>query len=219
MQAIDLPNIGVIMAEASPELMSAVGAEVEKIQADFSKAVPNNKTLVGNIVNEYLLFDCRNAIETKVREMAMLHQETYGKSYNVGLGSHVTEQDKSKKIDLKLGNVWVNFQKKHEFNPIHNHTGMYSFVLWYKVPYYANIEEHAGPGRKSNSNRAGKFEFNYTNILGNITGSVIDVDKNYEGKICLFPALLNHTVYPFFSSNEYRISVAGNLFLGTEESA
>jgi hypothetical protein len=213
MEAVNLPNMGIVLSEASPALMSIIGREIEKIQSDFSQAVPNNKTLVGNIIHEYRLFDCINALEEKTKEMAMLHQSTYSNNYNVGLGLHNTLSHKDKKINLKLGSAWVNFQKKGEFNPIHNHGGMYSFVLWYKVPYYMNIEDVAGPGRKSNSNRAGKFEFTYTNILGNITGSVLDVDKRWEGRIALFPALLNHQVFPFYSSDEYRISVAGNLFL------
>lgn len=26
---------------------------------------------------------------------------------------------------IKLTSLWVNFQKKHEFNPIHNHDGVF----------------------------------------------------------------------------------------------
>lgn len=216
MEAIDLPNMGVILAEAPPDLLKVVGTEINKIQSDFTKASPNNKTLVGNIIHEYALYDCKNVLEIQATAMAALHQETYGKNYNAGLGTHTVTR-KDKKINLKLGNTWVNFQQKGEFNPIHNHTGMYSFVLWYKVPYFVNLEEAAGPGRKSNSNRSGKFEFTYTNILGNITGTILDVDKSWEGRMVLFPALLNHQVFPFYSSNDYRISVSGNLFLIPED--
>ena len=216
METVDLSNIGIVLGEAGPELMAIVGAEVEKIQSNFSNAAPWNKTLAGNILHEYQITDCREALEKKVREMAMLHQSTYGKNYNVGMNAHHIATNKDKKVDLRLGNTWVNFQQKGEFNLTHNHTGMYSFVLWYKVPYYMNIEDSAGPGRKSNSNRAGKFEFTYTNILGQITGSVLSVDKTWEGRIALFPALLHHQVFPFYSSNDYRISISGNLYLVTE---
>jgi hypothetical protein len=218
MEKIDLTNIGIIKSQASPELLSIVGAEISKIQSDFSKGVPKNKTLAGNILHEYELFDCHDALEIKTREMAMMHQEEYGKSYTTGLNAHNTLLEKGKIPSLKLNSVWVNFQQKGEFNPLHNHTGLYSFVLWYKVPYYENIEATASPGRRSKNNLAGKFEFQYTNILGNITGIQIPVDKQWEGQMLLFPSLLNHQVYPFFSSNDYRISVSGNLFLGFEGS-
>jgi hypothetical protein len=60
------------------------------------------------------------------------------------------------------------------------------------------------------------FQFHYTDILGNITGAVLPIDKKWEGQMLLFPALLNHSVFPFYSSNDYRISVSGNLFLASE---
>ena len=36
---------------------------------------------------------------------------------------------------LSVKHLWVNFQKKYDFNPIHNHTGTLSFVIWMKIPY------------------------------------------------------------------------------------
>lgn len=216
METVSLSNIGIIQSTAAPELMAIVGAEVLKIQSDFSKGIPKNKTLAGNILHEYQLVDCCSALEIKTREMAMLHQEAYGENYTVGLNAHTNILENGKKPDLKLNSAWVNFQHKGEFNPLHNHTGLYSFVLWYKIPYYCNIEDSAGPGRKSNNKLAGKFQFHYTDILGNITGAVLPIDNKWEGQILLFPALLNHQVYPFYSSNDYRISIAGNLFLVQE---
>jgi hypothetical protein len=217
METINLSNIGVVRSEASPELMAIVGAEVSKIQSDFSKGIPKNKTLAGNILHEYELFDSCPALEIKTREMAMLHQEEYGENYTTGLNAHPNIFEGSKNPNLKLNSAWVNFQQKGEFNPLHNHTGLYSFVLWYKIPYYLNIEEMAGPGRKSKNQLSGKFQFHYTNILGNITGAALPIDKQWEGQILLFPSLLSHSVYPFYSSNDYRISIAGNLFLVMED--
>lgn len=215
MEKVDLANIGIIKSSASPELLKIIGDEIAKIQSDFSKAVPKNKTLAGNILHEYELFDSRTALEQKTREMAMMHQEQYGRNYSAGMDTHTTILDKENqsKVDLKLKSAWVNFQQKGEFNPMHNHTGMYSFVLWYKIPYYLKFEEAAGPGRKSNNNLAGKFQFSYTDVLGNISGASIPVDKLWEGQILLFPSALMHTVYPFYTSNDYRISISGNLFV------
>jgi len=217
METVNLSNIGIVKSQASPELLSIVGAEISKIQSDFSKAVAKNQTLAGNILHEYQLFDCCSALEIKTREMAMLHQETYSDNYTTGLNAHTNILESGKIPKLKLKSAWVNFQQKGEFNPLHNHTGLYSFVLWYKIPYYANIEERAGPGRKSKNQLSGKFQFHYTDILGNITGAALPIDNKWEGQILLFPSLLNHSVYPFYSSNDYRISIAGNLFLVQED--
>jgi hypothetical protein len=39
----------------------------------------------------------------------------------------------------------------------------------------------------------------------------IDVDKSFEGKMLMFPNSAYHTVYPFYTSDDYRITVSGNL--------
>ena len=35
---------------------------------------------------------------------------------------------------LVISALWVIFQKKHEFNPMHDHSGVFSFVIWMKIP-------------------------------------------------------------------------------------
>ena len=37
--------------------------------------------------------------------------------------------------------------------------------------------------------------------------------KKAEGKLCLFPSQLKHSVNPFYNCDEPRISVAGNVSL------
>ena len=49
---------------------------------------------------------------------------------------------------LMLFNTWVNFQKKHEFNPIHTHDGVFSFVIWHKVPFTQKDEYARFPNMK-----------------------------------------------------------------------
>ena len=56
----------------------------------------------------------------------------------------------------------------------------------------------------------------YTNVYGQLMSHQIPADESYAGKIILFPAKLSHTVYPFFTSDGYRISISGNLFRTTE---
>ena len=40
---------------------------------------------------------------------------------------------------------------------------------------------------------------------------MLDVDKSKEGYFVIFPSNLNHQVFPFYSSDDYRITVAGNI--------
>ena len=37
------------------------------------------------------------------------------------------------------------------------------------------------------------------------------VDKDMEGEIIVFDSKLLHVVYPFYTSNDYRMSLAGNV--------
>ena len=36
--------------------------------------------------------------------------------------------------EFYLKNLWVNYQKQNEFNPLHCHIGLYSFVIFMKIP-------------------------------------------------------------------------------------
>ena len=38
-----------------------------------------------------------------------------------------------------------------------------------------------------------------------------DVDKSFEGKGFMFRSSQAHTVYPFYTSDDYRISISGNI--------
>ena len=39
----------------------------------------------------------------------------------------------------------------------------------------------------------------------------LNVDKSYVGKMIMFKSSQVHGVYPFYTSNDYRITVSGNL--------
>ena len=66
---------------------------------------------------------------------------------------------------------------------------------------------------KSSSNTTSKLCFLVTDGMGDIITHLIDVDKSFEGKMLMFPAKMNHMVYPFFTSNDYRVTVSGNINL------
>ena len=36
--------------------------------------------------------------------------------------------------EFELKSIWVNYQKQHEFNPPHHHNGLFSFVVFMKIP-------------------------------------------------------------------------------------
>jgi hypothetical protein len=119
--------------------------------------------------------------------------------------------DENKVPLLQLSHFWVNFQKKYEFNPVHNHSGLFSFVIFVQIPYDLKKELGEGPGSLSNSNFTSCLQFHTTNILGRHQDEVVYIDKSYEGGIYFFNAETMHCVYPFFTSDDYRITVSGNV--------
>ena len=105
---------------------------------------------------------------------------------------------------------WVNYQKQHEFNPPHNHDGVYSFVIWLKIPY--DFEEQ-NKNNVSNAKVKGAFSFTFMDLFGSPESSIYKLNKGFEGIMLLFPSKLNHSVFPFYNCEEERISVSGNLLL------
>lgn len=204
-ETIDLRNVGIIKGRVSEDILAVIKSEIEEIKKDWTSGVPWNHELAGHIKKEFLLSKSNAVLEPFLIDMALEHN----KRYNYIDPNFDVEKGKAYKFVLE--SLWVNFQERYEFNPLHRHSGMYSFVIWLEIPYFLNFELPSGPGKNANTNRAGMFEFAYTNVLGDICGEAIAADRTYQGDICMFPARLHHMVHPFYSTDKMRISVAGNL--------
>jgi|TARA_R100001015_G_C4633584_1_gene198749 hypothetical protein len=193
-------NLGYVMDDVPEELLIKLKKIVNEKNLD-----KHNKDLAGNIEKEYLIPKALGYFEQYIMSLCKAYDEefNYINSIDVNKNRH----------PFFLDQMWVNFQKKHEFNPIHTHTGVFSFVIWLQVPYTKEQEQENSPGKHGNTNVPGCFSFHYTNALGEINNEIIHADKSYEGKICLFPSKLRHSVSPFFSSDDYRISVSGNIMI------
>lgn len=203
-------NIGYLLHQLQPSDLSYTTEKIEKIQKDFENSSSVAYQLIGQIEREFELADDPECVNELYKILMPLVDE-FEKSFN-----YVNDKArilKDKRVNLSLTSLWVNYQKKFEFNPCHNHAGVYSFVIWHKIPYLIEDEAENSPGKHANKNLAGHFEFNFSNSLGQIWQESLPVDKTWENTICLFPAEMIHTVYPFFTSDEYRITIAGNVGL------
>ena len=167
---------------------------------------PVNGDLAGNIMHEYSIPKGKPVVSPMLMHMVTEFNKKYP---NYIKKAHSTVN--YKQVDIELFNLWVNFQKKHEFYPMHVHDGLYSFVIWHKVPYDIKNEKARLPNIRDEDFRAGMFAFFYSEPGGKIYQEAIPVDKNWQGKIALFPATLDHCVYPFYTSDDYRVSISGNI--------
>jgi hypothetical protein len=195
------PNFPLWQTKLSDEILEPIKLEIDQIKLDFDKSISHNQHLVGNLDHSYLLTDSNKRIEEIVTPLV----REYIYSYNY------IHLDKTTIFELYLNNVWVNFQKKHEFNPPHRHNGDFSFIIWIDVPYHIEEEYAVAPGSKSADFIPGHVCFQFLNTLGNISNFNIPADKTFNNTMLIFPANFTHYVTPFYSTDSYRISLSGNI--------
>lgn len=199
------PNLGYIMMKFEDHELAELKSDVQAlIDQNFESSYEYNNHLAGNLHREYG-YDNLELIHRLISPSIDLYNKEYP--------TFLMQQDYFSSEHLpkiELANCWINFQTKHEFNPFHTHTGVYSFVIWIDIPYNIKHEDAVASVKKSNSPSAGRFQFFYTNSLGIIRSNNITTDVHMINHAILFPAKMPHAVYPFYTSNEYRISVSGN---------
>ena len=198
-----LPNIGLTNGKIPPNIYQALNREIVDIHTNDKDIVRMNYTLAGQITKEYQI--------TKSLPLLNPYLEEMGRAYQKEWNYYPKENPNDNK--LKVESVWVNMQKKLEVNPLHNHDGTLSFVAWLHVPFKLEDERNMENCKNSRTvELSSTFQFVYTTALGTIANCPMFVESGWEGKIIMFPSKLLHMVYPFQTSDDYRISIAGNLY-------
>jgi hypothetical protein len=205
---VTIYRLGYLLADVPADIMESLRLETEEMQkSNFANCIPNNMYLAGNIEREYTIVKSIPKLEEYLPQLAAAYFDAYG-----GAAGRRFKLREHQTIST-LKEVWVNFQKKHEFNPPHVHGGSLSYVIYVKLPYLQQDEANNPNSRNSNTKLSGMFNFLYVDqyVSGGLGQHNIVADRNFEGKIIVFASTLFHTVYPFFTSDEYRVTVAGNI--------
>jgi uncharacterized protein (TIGR02466 family) len=105
---------------------------------------------------------------------------------------------------LSKHDLWINFQKAGEFNPTHHHLGSISGVIYLEVPPEIYVEKYKTI-TGTTFNNFGEIGF-YYGTSGNRYFYIVPKTQ----QILLFPAELDHGVFPFYS-DVTRVSIAFNL--------
>ena len=192
-------------------------AEEKAAKEDVRKTKSN---LVGNISKSFSILEEENKSKYFSKKYLNLCIKRWLKDHD---GSHPIPKSiqysllkKGKLKKVKLESFWANHQYKYEFNPPHNHSAVYSFVIWLKIPYdhTKEILDNRFSGTKIHDRKAGSFEFynsNFNEEGKNQQFHKYELNPEYEGTMLFFPATLTHQVFPFYSSDEKRISLSGNV--------
>ena len=184
---------------------------MDKLWEYISSAKENPKSfksnLAGNLSSSLVLNDTDNwFFVNTLRHIIGKYKEIFKKS-TASNSRSISKND----IPYGLDRLWVNFQKQHEFNPMHNHSGIYSFVVFMKIPTDWREQYEIPFVKESNAPKAGDFEFVYIDIMGNIRPYTYSLDSSFEGIMLFFPAEMMHQVYPFYNCEEERITISGNI--------
>jgi len=180
--------------------LTTLKQEIQEIQDNFDEAISHNESLFGHIKREYLLDKSKKSIS----DLLTPHLINFNDKYKITESFNVS----NKNLPIRLDKMWVNFQQKHEFNPAHNHSGIFSFVIWTKIPF--NLEDELNLYQVNGESVTSCFSFFYMGIGNTIKTYTIQVDKSSENVCIIFPANMIHCVSPFYTSDDYRISVSGN---------
>lgn len=166
--------------------------------------------LVGQLDSSFEINDEGGRFYKKVIEQMIMQ-------YHDVFGTDNVKVPTTNMHELVINSMWVNFQKEGDYNPIHKHTAIYSFVIWMKIPTrheeQSKFKNSVGSSVKLNST----FQFQYNDIMGNFKTFNYNTNPEDEGTILFFPSKLLHQVYPFFNCNQERISISGNVFLNTSK--
>lgn len=187
-------NPGIITTKLPENIFSQLRSCV---RTTLNSPVEYNEHLIGQMEEEYTL-----PVPTSILEYLSVVCREYQELFGYKLSKRP-----------KFTDVWVNMQKKHEYNPNHQHYKDIGWVVWINIPYKLEDEFNHLNCKKTNKKRNSLFEFVYSKLSGEISTHQILVDKTYEGTLLMFPGTVRHSVYPFYTSEGYRISVAGNIDL------
>ena len=171
----------------------------------------NYEHLAGNLYGSYSLKKNNNFYNLIIHPLVKHWIRIYGDSI-------FSNQIKilpwaSSNMQTYLNDWWVNFQHEGDYNPIHDHGGIFSFVIWMKIPTDWKNQKKLPRSTNSTSNTVSNFQFLYIDYFGKIKTYTYYMSPKMEGTMLFFPANLKHIVYPFYNCKQERISISGNISL------
>ena len=189
---IELPNYGILDVTLEKNVLDHLHHLVEKYEPDDAK-------------QQWMLVDDENRFQKEVLNPIIQEYVTdYG----------FPEKLKTTHIhDLTFQKFWANYTGKGEYQALHNHDAIWSFVIWLKLPAVANDEQSV---KEAMHPDAGDFILTYSDIIGRTRKVNWKLEKQYnEGHMLLFPSDLYHAVYAHFQTDEKRLSLAGDIVINS----
>lgn len=175
----------------------------ESMQAEvLDKAAVSSEdatsALAGNIEKEVFI----DLSTESADELAGFIFDFMAHSAQVGMGK---KDAKVKRLSFER--VWVNSQRKGEWNPPHSHSATFSLVAYCQIPE-ALKEEWKHANQQGQDPTGGMIQWNYGQWAP-YNKSTFGPVTPQERDIYVFPSWLQHQVFPF-NADVTRISLSTN---------
>ena len=199
----ELPNFGVIEAELEQEDIDYLWKLVHKYSHN-AKWEGNRLISIEEDFKQFPLNDDDNLFQNNVlRPCTDKYFETYGCPF---------KQKTTHTHELAFSRFWCRASLDGDYQSIHDHQGIFTFVVWLTVPFEGADERQVQAGFRP---EASDFVLVYPDTCGQLQKSNFVLGKGAEGKMLFFPSDINHIVYPHYTTQEYRIALAGDVALNS----
>ncbi len=200
------PNIPLLTTQLDKEIVKHLWDCIEEAKKTGDSY---NDRLAGNISSSLEMKDKDDIFHKHIRTPVTRYVKDFLATSAVS--RNIFYEFKDVEAEVCIDKLWVNFQRENEFNPVHEHSGVGSFVVWMDIPTYAKDQHNLPISKRSNNPMASNFVFYYQNLTGEICEYRIFLNPGSKGAMLLFPATLQHCVYPFYDCDKERVSISGNL--------
>ena len=199
----ELPNFGVIEAELEQEDIDYLWKLVHKYSHN-AKWEGNRLISIEEDFKQFPLNDDDNLFQNNVlRPCTDKYFETYGCPF---------KQKTTHTHELAFSRFWCRASLDGDYQSIHDHQGIFTFVVWLTVPFEGADERQVQAGVRP---EASDFVLVYPDTCGQLQKRNFVLGKGAEGKMLFFPSDINHIVYPHYTTQEYRIALAGDVALNS----
>lgn len=204
---IDLPNPGVLQADLGQNEIDNLWKLIHEYSPKTAEWDKNKLLNIDTDSKQWTILDDGSFQKNVLMPLVQEYFNQFGTPF-----LHKT----SNYHDLVLNRLWTRASTEGDYQSLHDHQGVFTFVVWMKIPFDGEKERTVQGGFRPH---ASDFGLVYTSTCGSLSKQNWTLTPEMEGTILLFPSDINHIVYPHFTTKEYRISVAGDISLNSHASS
>ena len=194
----NFPNLGIGNFKLGNEVIDKIQSTVDKYKPTGLNVDPNGGIKEHN--QQWLLYDDEHWFANTILTPCV---QGYLDNFGLPTNNRFTHQH-----ELSFQRWWANESYDTQYQALHNHDSVFSFVIWLEIPFNADEEQSI---KGTFHPEAGDYVLTYTDIIGRIRKVNKKLTKEDVGTMFLFPSDLYHVVYPHFLTKNRRRSVAGDL--------